>query len=380
VTSTRPADPSGCTFDRPLKIIALAEKPPESSLAIADHANGFQLAVEQINARGGVCGQRIDFERLPLTTTDPAFAKTAYQAALAKQPDVTVGVPDPTMVLALTGDVAAAMTPMLWFAAVAQNFVGARDSVASEWGFTIRPRTATLNALQAEYLVKELGRKRVGLMCANRSSGDAECTITKVVVEALGGQVVAREIAETNASFMLSQINVLKNSGSDSVFAFNVPVTLAAFLNQAAESGLNVPMFAGTTAALAVQTKTVKPDALKNLWGIDDCVPVGDTDNKVAQEFVSAYRAKFSADPTYIAAEAYDSIFLAAEAAKKAGRLDKRAIANALRTIEYQGACEKYKADPGQGLHHSIWLETFESNGKPVAKKRLEVPAPIGGG
>jgi branched-chain amino acid transport system substrate-binding protein len=272
------------------------------------------------------------------------------------------------------------MTPMLWFAAVAQNFVGARDSVASEWGFTIRPRTATLSALQAEYLVKELGRKRVGLMCANRSSGDAECTITKVVVEALGGQVVAREIAETNASFMLSQINVLKNSGSDSVFAFNVPVTLAAFLNQAAESGLNVPMFAGTTAALAVQTKTVKPDALKNLWGIDDCVPVGDTDNKVAQEFVSAYRAKFSADPTYIAAEAYDSIFLAAEAAKKAGRLDKRAIANALRTIEYQGACEKYKADPGQGLHHSIWLETFESNGKPVAKKRLEVPAPIGGG
>ena len=94
----------------------------------------------------------------------------------------------------------------------------------------------------------------------------------------------------------------------------------------------------GASAGLAIATKQVKANALANALGIDDCVPVADTTNKVAIDFTAAYRAKFSnLDPGYAAAEAYDSVYLAAEALKKAGKLDKKALADALRTIEYQG-------------------------------------------
>ena len=54
--------------------------------------------------------------------------------------------------------------------------------------------------------------------------------------------------------------------------------------------------------------------------------------------------------------------------------------ADALRTITYQGACEKYKADAGQGLHHASYVESFDANAKPTIVKTFVVPAPTGGG
>ena len=58
-----------------MKIIGLAEKPPEGPNAVADYSNGWDLAIEEINAKGGICGQKVEFERLPMSPTDDAAAK-----------------------------------------------------------------------------------------------------------------------------------------------------------------------------------------------------------------------------------------------------------------------------------------------------------------
>ena len=47
-----------------------------------------------------------------------------------------------------------------------------RNARGSEWGFTIRPRNKNLLAVQAVYLVKELGRTKVGLLCVSQPSGE----------------------------------------------------------------------------------------------------------------------------------------------------------------------------------------------------------------
>ena len=42
-----------CKVDRAMKLVGLAEKPPEGPNAIPDYANGWDLAVTQINDKGG---------------------------------------------------------------------------------------------------------------------------------------------------------------------------------------------------------------------------------------------------------------------------------------------------------------------------------------
>jgi len=363
-----------------MKLVGLAEKPPESANAIPDYANGWELAVTQINDKGGVCGQKIDFERIAMSPTDVASAKVAYLSALDKKADMTFGMNSSTIVLALAPEVLKAATPNLYLSAASQVFLGAPNGVGNEWGFVIRPRNSGSAVIQADYLTKDLGKKKIGLLCAIGAFGDGSCAAAKPAIEAAGATVVSQQAAATDASNLTTQILAFKNAGADAILAFEFPNPVVVLFNQASDNSLNVPDMAGASAGLGIATKNVKPDALKNALGIDDCVPVADTTNKLAIDFTAAYKAKYNIDPGYAAAEAYDSVYLAAEALKTAGKLDKKALADALRTITYQGVCDKYKSDAGQGMHHASFIESFDQNGKPVIVKAVVIPAPAGGG
>jgi branched-chain amino acid transport system substrate-binding protein len=203
------------------------------------------------------------------------------------------------------------------------------------------------------------------------------CDAVKAPIEAAGGTIVAREDTEVTATNLTTQILDLKNKGAEAVLGFQFPNVVVVMLNQAAENGLNVPILAGSSTGLAIATKNVTAAGLKNAVGFDDCAPASEAR---ATDFATKYRAKFNAEPGYVAAEMYDGIMIIAEAVKKAGKADKKAVADALRQTDYKGACTDYKIDTGQGLHHSAVFESFDSTGKAKVEKSISIPAPAGGG
>jgi branched-chain amino acid transport system substrate-binding protein len=366
-----------CKIDRAVKLVGLAEKPPEGPNAIPDFANGWEMGVEDAN-KAGVCGQKFDYERLPSSPTDTASAKTNFLSALDKKADVMVGLNNSAIVIALAADIKSGATPIILNSGSVGIFVGApTGNISSEWGFVIRPRNAGIAGSEAEYMVKELGKKKIGLVCATQAFGVQSCDAAKPVIEANGATVVAREDTDVSATNLTNQVLDMKNKGVDGVIAFQFPNVAVVLANQAVENGLNVPIMAGASAGLGVATKNVKPDALKILQGIDDCAPASEDR---AKDFATKYRAKYNIEPQYAAAEAYDQVMILAEAIKKAGKIDKKAIADALRTTVYKGVCDDYKADAGQGLHHRSVFETFDAKGLPVVVKEVSIPAPAGGG
>jgi branched-chain amino acid transport system substrate-binding protein len=346
----------------------LVEKPPEGPNAIPDFANGFEMAVEEINAAGGVCGQKLDFERLAASPTDTAAAKSAYLTAIDKKADVTVGLPATSGVVAIAPEVLKAATPMIYLSTAASALVGAKDGVGSEWGFAIRPRSAAVGAAQAEYIIKDLGIKEIGLLCANNSTGVTGCDAAKAKINELGGKVVDTETHEVTDTNLTTKVIALKNAGAKAVYTSTFPNNLVTFYNQAAENSLNVPIFGGSSAALAIATKNIKPDALKNIWGYEDCVPLND-----AKDWAAKYQAKYNAIGTYASAETYDSLKFIAAAATQAGKIDKKAIADAMRTISYKGVCTTYKSDAGQDLNQSGLIVAFDDKGLWISKKTIAI-------
>jgi branched-chain amino acid transport system substrate-binding protein len=359
---------TGCKFDRSIKIVALVEKPPEGPNAIPDFANGFDMAVEEINASGGVCGQKIDFERLPASPTDSAAAKSAFLTAIDKKADVIVGFPATSTVIALSPEIAKAATPTIYLSTAAQALVGAKDGVGSEWGFALRPRATGIGAAQAEYIVKDMGIKDVGLLCANNATGVTGCDSAKAKIAELGGKVVGTETHEIADTNLTSKVIALKNSGAKAIYTATFPNNLVTFVNAAVDNGLSVPIFGGSSAALAIATKNVKPEALKNFWGYEDCVPVND-----AKDWAAKYQAKFNGTAAYAAAESYDAIKLIATAAQQAGKLDKKAIADGLRSVNYKGVCSTYRSDAGQDLNQSGLIVSFDDKGAWVSKKVISI-------
>jgi ABC-type branched-subunit amino acid transport system substrate-binding protein len=268
-----------------------------------------------------VCGQQIDCERLPASPTDSNAAKINLLTVLDKKADILAGIPNSATVIALAADIKAGGTPIILSSSSVGTFVGAPNSIGSEWGFIVRPRNASLAASQAEYMVKDLGKKKIGLVWATQPFGVQSCDAAKPVVEQSGGQVVSRQDTGVAATNLTTQVLAMKNAGVDGVLAFQFPNVVVVLFNQAAEIGLNVPILAEASAGLAVATKNVKADTLKLAYGLDDCAPATETR---AKGFAAEYKSKFNAEAGYASAQAYDTVCIFAAAIKKQARSTRR--------------------------------------------------------
>jgi branched-chain amino acid transport system substrate-binding protein len=367
--STAAPDSGGCKLDKPLKVVGLAETTGEGAQAVPYYANGWELGVQKVNDEGGICGQPVDFERVPISPTDNAAAKNQFLSAVDKKADVIMGMPNSATVVALAGDVLRAATPMIWFSSPPNAFLGATGSVGNKYGFLIRPRTTGTTTAQIDYLIKDLGKKKIGLVCVNQTFGQQGCAAAKTAIEAAGGTIVDTETHEITDTNLTSKVLGLKNKGVEGIMAFTFPNTGVTLFNQLADNGVDVPVMTGAIAGLATATGSVKPDGIKNLYGFDDCAPAVEDR---AKDFAAAYKAKFAGkNPSYSAAQAYDSLSIIKQAVEKAGTADKEAVAEAMKSVDYDGACVHYKADEGNGLSQSAVLETFDATGTPKVVKTV---------
>src|SRR5260221_7233147 len=72
--SSTTAASSSCHLDQAPKIVAMEETKGESTVAIDDYYAAQKLAVDQINGKGGVCGQQINLQRVSASATDAVAA------------------------------------------------------------------------------------------------------------------------------------------------------------------------------------------------------------------------------------------------------------------------------------------------------------------
>ncbi len=91
---------SNLALDTPVKIILLAETKGDSEVAVPFLADGAQLAVDDLNAKGGVGGKNIDYERI-VTPLDSAKAESARLEAIGKKPTAMLGLVSSGQVLAV---------------------------------------------------------------------------------------------------------------------------------------------------------------------------------------------------------------------------------------------------------------------------------------
>lgn len=366
--TTTTAKSSGFTLSEPMKVILLAEKKGESPAAIAEFFEAAQLAVDDLNAKGGVGGKDVAFEQIP-APLDPAKANQALLQAIDKKPTVMVGIPASAQLVAVAPTVERSGIPMFYL-----STAGAAQ-IQSKWGFYIRPRNSEAAAKITEYAIKELGTKKLGLICVNNPFGTGGCAGAKDAASKNGAQVVAERTNEATASDMTEQVLAMKSAGADAVLDFNFPNPLGVAANQMVDNGLDIPHLDGASAEISVLSGAVKGKAAEKLYGVDDCWPKGDSRTQ-AQDFVTNYQKKYNHLPNYAAAETYDAIMLSAKAVTEAKSTDPAKVQEAIKGMTYEGICDPaYKADSQQVMHHRSVIVNFP-NDEPKVVKEFEVPDP----
>ncbi|MET3697607.1 branched-chain amino acid transport system substrate-binding protein [Bacillus oleivorans] len=184
--------------------------------------------------------------------------------------------------------------------------------------------------------VEKLGVKKVAIMYGNDDVfTKAGYDSMKQAAEDLGLEIVTTQTFQKGQSDYKAQLTEIKDLAPDLILCSALYNEGAVIMKQARDIGIDVP-FVGGNGFNSPQVIEIAGDAAN---GLIVATPwfTGNESEKV-QEFVTAYKEEYGKEPDQFAAQAYDGLYIVAEALKKAGEADRDKLRDALaETKDFEG-------------------------------------------
>lgn len=283
--------------------------------------NGAQVAVDEINAAGGVNGMTLElaFED---DEASPEKAKNAFSALMDKEIHVMLGATTTDATIAL-GE----LTQKENMLQITPSGSG-QDCTKYDNAFRICFTDPLQGTAMADYIYNA-GKTKVAIIYD--TSNDYSKGITEAFEKefaAKGGKISTKQSFGTDDVDFTAQLNNVKNSDAEAIFIPAYYQKVSAILQQASKIGMKLPYF-GCDGWDGVLKQLGKDAALAE--GAIFLTPFAANEEDTAvQNFVKAYQAKYdNAVPDQFAADAYDGVYVIKAALEKAGVTDSAAIDNA---------------------------------------------------
>jgi branched-chain amino acid transport system substrate-binding protein len=307
-------------------------------------AQGVKLAIEEINAAGGIMGRQVELRIEDNASTNPttvlAYTKLTEAAVVA-----VIGPLRSTQVQAASPTIAKAKIPAM---------IGGSDPsltrVNNPWIFRVRPNDLYSSKVMADFGIRELKKKKWAIVHSTDTFGTGG---KNALVEALKAQGIEPVMIEgyTNNSQDFTPLALqVKSSGAEIIGSYmtNAP-DVGIFARQLRQMGVQADWIGSTS----VVTDTAMKLAGESLWGVYSVADFAIEANDESRGYAKRYRAKYAADPDLFSAWAYGGVYLLKHAIEKAKSTEPEAIRAALlATKGLKGVEGTYNFDPnGDGVH-----------------------------
>jgi branched-chain amino acid transport system substrate-binding protein len=294
---------------------------------------GTVLAVEEINAAGGVLGLQLEL------ITEDNQTKPGESATVAKK------LISRDRVVALLGEVASGRSleaaPIAQASRIPMIAPAATNPKVTETGDYIF-RVCFIDPFQgtamAKFALDTLKVKRVAIASSVSSAYSVGLAqFFKETFTAGGGEVVAEQKFSEGDKDFRAQLTAIRAAGVEAVFVPAYYTEAALLVRQARELGLNIP-FLGGDGWEAPQLMEIGGEALEGCY-YSTHFSAEDTSPRAA-EFVRRYRDRWDGEtPGAFAALGYDSVHVLVDAIRRAGTTEGPALRDALAaTKNFPGA------------------------------------------
>lgn len=293
---------------------------------------GAQLAVDEINAAGGVNGVKFElaFED---DVADPVTATNAYAKMADEGMQVTLG--GTTSGACLSAATEAEKDGILMVTPSASQV----ECCAADNAFRICFTDPTQGVFAAQTIKNEnLGTK---VAVIYDKSNDYSAGIQKAFVEEaknIGLEVVTSQAftSQSNTDFSV-QLQAVKSSGADLLFLPVYAQEAAYILTQAEKAGVDMQVL-GSDGLDGVIEKAGD----SNVAALEDVLLITPFYADEDSAFVKAYKEAFGATPDQFAADSYDAVYAVKAAMEKSGAVPSdddfnEAMIAAMTEIEVEG-------------------------------------------
>lgn len=275
---------------------------------------GAEIAIEKINAAGGVDGAMLKLITLD-TKANVQEAIKAYNSLVSSQAVAVVGPPVSNIGLALAPIANKAGVPLVG------SFIDPRVTVGEDGKpqhamFLMQPSSIQYSEIMAGYTVEKLGLKKVGVLY-DQSNAFAVSLLKPYVeyVKKAGGQIVSEQIYTKGDKDYKTQLTKIKEAGADCLYFPNYIQDAVLAMKQRKQIGLNIPVIGGLDFAPPFASLVNDPEAA------DDIYLANNFSEKEPQlsDVWKTYKAKFNEDPVNKVFLGYDKILLIREGMKLGG-------------------------------------------------------------
>lgn len=266
---------------------------------------GAQLAVEEINKKGGVRGRHLKLI-VEDTRAEPKEGVSAFNKLLAAR-DIKIVLGGVASSVTLAVAPLAERNHILLASPASTN---PKITNAGDFVFRVIPSDTLRGQIFAEYLFNDLKFHRVAILYINNEGGVGNRDSFNKRFTQLGGDVVIEEGYQQDATDLRSQLTKAKNSDVEAVVVVSYPQDTIILMKQARELDIGKPLYFQTEA---VEDANVLREAGNAAEGATYILPAP-AQGESSESFAKAYKRKYGKKPELFAAEAYDIIYLIAAA------------------------------------------------------------------
>jgi len=295
----------------------------------APSANGASLAAKELNATGGVLGKQIQLVAFDGKSDAATIGTAATQLAQTDKVVAMFGFSDSDMVMAAAPTAAKAGVVFVTSGATSPKL----PEQVPDYLFLACFGDNVQAAAGAEYAVSTLKSKSVYLLIDKGM--EYTLLLGKYFKERfveLGGTVVLEDNYQTGDKDFSAQITKLKGQKvkPDILFISAGPDDVGTIVKQFRDAGIKSPIMGGDgyDTPLLVQ---VAGKGAENVYFTTHSLMDANLGTDAVKKFITAYQAEFKAPPeNAFAGLGYDTVKLLADAIKRAGSADPKAIRKAL--------------------------------------------------
>jgi branched-chain amino acid transport system substrate-binding protein len=320
--------------------------------------DGVKLAVNEINAKGGVLGRQLQLIERDDEAKNERGVQVAQELINKERVVATVGFINTGVSLASQRFYQEAKIPVI--NNVSTGSIVTKQFLPPEYKDNYIFRTSANDTIQSAMIVDEAVTKRkytkVAILADSTNYGQLGREDLEKTLAARGIKPVAVEKYNIKDVDMTAQLLKAKQNGAQAILTYGIGPELAQIANGMEKLGWKVPMIGSWTLSMG----NFLDNAGKN--GDGALMPqtfIQEPNTPKRKAFIEAYQKAYKVDriPSPVsAAQGYDSIFILAAALKQAGGTDGVKVREALENLneKIEGVVTTYNKPFTHDDHEAI--------------------------
>ena len=356
----------GTAVGQTIKLNNVAELSGGGATVGTNWKNGIDLAIEEINAKGGILGRQVAVTHAD-SQSNPGTARAQVQKALDSEPYALLG-PGYSGSVKVTAPLAAEAEIVQVMGGEAAELTQAGNKFLFRTSFGQQSSMPKV----AKYIADEIKAKTVAISWVNNDFGrGGRDTITKEFNK-LGVKVVADQSSEAGQADFAADVTKIKAANPDAVFVYLNEEESARILKELKRQGVTAPLM-GETTLIGQKVIELAGDAANGARG-----HVGLTTDAPV-DLIKAFREKFSKKYNYVpdhnGLKGYLAVYMVKATTEKMGKVDPKKFADTLHGLTIKAADEPgilmdvTFSETGDIDRQSFLVEVVE--GKQVVKQVL---------